>query len=694
MSGRTRQCHGCHGPCDASHKGYPVGADRCPLEHTDACEGGIRDGFDRLEQKWRGCPRGYVMVEDDFSDSELYGNEVGEIEKINGRTSLGNGVASLDLGTSPNLLGGLPPVSTSAVTSTKVFSLSIPERTTSAITCSGTATNTAVTGSRSGLSMSAVEGDPVSDQVTAARSRLQAMKKAREELEVLAELQRAEQLEAVQTQQLQEELQLRGRGCRPKVGEAVARLRARNQNTEQQLVENAFYDGLTMPQIRKVSGLATVVDDGIDQVRTDIPSLARRPSAMLGGPQQQAGAGSFGGPPQQTGRNLAGNRNLGGPHQTIGSRARSAGLKQRSQDVFDPVRVRKPQHSQSYVQDLIVMDENVKLPYSIQPAGSVQVKRGKVDLLSGDPLTDPSDEEEDEYKMKLVYRRDQHGQKYRTWEPVQEESPQVVYEWVSDARTGREYKRQVQVDRSSSTSNTRVRSSHQQLERTPTFVSISKPEKEGKSETVPNIVDWARKCPVLWAEKVSHESMNVVVWIWGYLSEILSSQSGGAPSMEPGVLEAKLQHALCVLEVCATHSEKTDFDHHGWKIARLYARKVQAQLDRGLVKWSDFTEFKSNPHPSELIAAKQELAGLENNVKKKKAFEEVKEGSRGRQADRALCTTWNSSKVEGKCDWQANNPDKGRCNRRHDCSYCAEKGYGKFFHQKTFCGKRIAAGDS
>ena len=39
MSGRTQQCHGCNGP------------DRCPLEHYDGCEGGIGEGYARLDQK-------------------------------------------------------------------------------------------------------------------------------------------------------------------------------------------------------------------------------------------------------------------------------------------------------------------------------------------------------------------------------------------------------------------------------------------------------------------------------------------------------------------------------------------------------------------------------------------------------------------------------------------------------------------
>ena len=245
------------------------------------------------------------------------------------------------------------------------------------------------------------------------------------------------------------------------------------------------------------------------------------------------------------------------------------------------------------------------------------------------------------------------------------------------------------VSRDHRSSSANIRHTRQQhLERAPSFLSLSESGKEGKNEKKETIVDWARKCPVLWAEKLTFDSMNAVSWLWGYLSEILEAKSSNATSLEGGVLEAKLQHALCVLEVCATHSEKTDFDNQGWRIAKLYAHKVQAQLDRGLVSWSDFAEFKANPHPSELIAAKQEL---EQKLRvKKKAGED----GTGRRGEKLLCTTWNSSKVEGKCDWQVRNPEKGKCNRRHDCSYCLDKGHGTAYHQRSFCAKRISAGEA
>ena len=198
---------------------------------------------------------------------------------------------------------------------------------------------------------------------------------------------------------------------------------------------------------------------------------------------------------------------------------------------------------------------------------------------------------------------------------------------------------------------------------------------------------------MLWAEKIAHDNMNIVVWVWAYLAEILASLNDD--STDQTELAAKLQHLLCVLQVCASHSEKNDFEHQGWKVARLYARKVQAQLDRGLVGWQDFSAYRGNTHPSELIAAKEELVQKAPKKKVEVAGGHVRGQDRLQSAgSRPQCTTWNTSTAERKCDWMVRNPDKGRCNRKHDCSYCIEKGLGNLNHQRTFCPKRVAAGDS
>ena len=666
MSGRTRQCHGCHGPCDASHKGHPTGADRCTLEHDDRCEGGITSGFDRAERKWRACPRGYVLMDDVYYDDEYYDDHTGgdddNIEPVKktvepdvlSRELLSLSLVSRPTATASSSLGSFGSAIVSSLGSAITSNTTVSGPQVTVCTALGGSAQTTTTSSGLGTAPTVQEGSSVSDQVLEARQRVVALRKKREELELLAELQKEEELVAAQTRQLQQQLG-HNRG-RPKIGEAAGLLRGRNQVSDSQVDDRGFYGGPTIGQIRSVSGLAPVVESRVNCVRSEVPSLARRPNAALGGLPSGGG----------------------------GIRTRSlSGARQRS---FDPIRIQRPAQGHSYVEDLIVIDDNAAQPSTVFKKQNIQSRRPQKDLLTTDPETDPSDEEDVGQQLRLVYRRDQDGNRYRVWEPVEDASP--VYEWVTDVRTGRQYKQLVQSDHIRADQRSRSaghRSSLQQQtihERSPTFVSVSKAEKEGKSES---IVEWARKCPVLWAEKVNHENMNAIVWLWGYLSEILDAKTAvvGAPPLESGVLEAKLQHALCVLEVCASHSEKTDFDNHGLKIAKLYARKVQAQLDRGLVSWLDFSEFKANPHPSELIAAKQEL---EQKVRKK--VPEIP------KTDRSLCSTWNTSKTEGKCDWQTRNPDKGKCNRKHNCSYCIEKGLGNQFHQRSFCGKRIAAGDT
>ena len=688
MAGGTRQCHGCHGPCDATHKGYQTGADRCPLDHYEGCEGGIEPGFDRIGQKWRGCPSDHVFMEDDLSDGFTGSGSYME-DGITGDQCILNNFGAMSLGAmgigasnlEPKLPAAiLPP--TPASTSPIIVMTSVA---TSVFTSTTTPATVALTSSGVFPAM-ATGGVEVSAEVNAARNRLQALKKQREDLELLAVLQKEEEQEAAENRKLHEQLRSQ-KSVRPKVvGEAASRLRVRNQPEDNQTPENGFYNGLTIPEIRKVPGLGHRVEARVDKVRDEIPSLSRRPNAPLGGPRQQH---------QQLGvqrqQQIDGQRQQ---HQ-LGGRARPVKQQASRSVVFDPAGL-TTYHQQSYAHDLIGFDDD-PLAHQ-QPLQHVGAGRPQVDYLTGDPESDPSDEEDHCQELRLVYRRDKNGIKYRNWEPAQVEEPKVLYEWVTDVRSGRQYKRPVasksqgRAHRSCSSSARFIPPQPQQnLERAPTFFSLSNSEREGKSEKTQNIVDWAKKCPVLWAEKVNFESMNAIVWLWGYFSELLETRTTNPTSLDGGVLEAKLQHALCVLEVCATHSEKTDFDSQGWRIARLYAHKVQAQLDRGLVTWTDFSEFKSNPHPSELIAAKQELD--QKKTFKRKQGEEVKE-VRLKAGEKPLCTTWNVSKVEGKCDWQVRNPDRGRCNRRHECSYCIDKGHGSTYHQKSFCARRTAAGDA
>ena len=668
-----RRCHGCHGYVDEDHRGFATGADRvtgCQRDHDDRCEGGILDGKDKKGQFWRGCPLDFLHVED--GDDSFLSNYDGGVG-LEG-DDLTSQFCTLKLGSetkSSASASTLPVVSSSTSTAT-----------------------TTVVSSSAGPKLS-THGDPldsVADQLAATKTRLAALKKRREQMEELAELQRQEQHEHTTQTEILKNLQtsegIHG-GGRPKIREQAAQLRARNQTAAQSNQDHGYYEGYTMPQIRKVPGLAEIVEGDVVNIRSDVATLARHPSAPIAGLQGQASSSS----------------RAKVPHMSRG---------------------RPVQRGPSFVNDLVDFGENASPLMYDRPLQKARLRSNnplqsqQADLLGDDdPLTDASEEDDEAgQQFVLTYRRDAQGHKYRTYEPViAEPSPEPeiepVFGWFTDPKSGRQYKKQIygskptqsikqvkptsassqaQGQRSGSFSerrSTQTRSSSDRQttvhERTAAFVPLGAPEKEGKADQKMSIVDWVKKCPVLWADKVKSENMNVVVWMWGYLSEILATRTGSSPELEPGELEARLQHVLCVLEVCASHSDMSDFDHQGWKIARLYAKKVQAQLDRGLVTWDDFKLFRSNPHPSELIAAKQELEPKQ--VLNKKKQEELIKG-------RGQCTTWNTSKVEKKCDWMARNPDKGPCNRKHECSYCKEKGHGTTHHQRTFCARRIAAGDS
>jgi hypothetical protein len=344
------------------------------------------------------------------------------------------------------------------------------------------------------------------------------------------------------------------------------------------------------------------------------------------------------------------------------------------------------------------------------------------DPPAADPLTEPSDsEDESSQPVILVYRRDKDGNKYRCYEPYlanqDQASPSAVkHFWVTDPVTGREYKQAVTAKPGNikrdqyqsghqrftdhrlesetpgtgyrhgmrSPSRTRTRKS----DRVPGIIPLDTKEGRSDDKKAVTIVDWARNCPVTYAEKVKFEEMNLPLWVWAFVSEILSSRTGLSPDMPHGELEARLQHLLCVLQVALVNSEKNDFTSKGWSIAGIYAKRVQQKLDRGLESWDDFHRFGYDPHPSEMISAKTEADKKVPIVKKRDGDKQT-----GNKDKKVMCTTWNNSEVEGKCKYLADNPSASRCYRRHDCSYCIEKGYGTFMHQRRFCKKKRDAGD-
>ena len=369
-----------------------------------------------------------------------------------------------------------------------------------------------------------------------------------------------------------------------------------------------------------------------------------------------------------------------------------------------------------------------------------------VSCVDPDTSSDEDVDEEPQAGFVFRWRRDQNGEKYfveEKQETVRDADTDLVYKYVRDEATGRSYKRlvlktdpyqeltpqwvvdprtgkqvQMLVPASGSQQKLTPRSVSQRGwtagqhsggqedhfvtplppgRRTAPQLSSSAPSRfndlqhEEKQGKMPSIVQYARNCPVSWTNKVTSDKLNMGLWSWAYIAELLASRTGQAPPLQHGELEAKLQHFLNVFEIALQPSNSSDFDSHAWKVARLYGEKVQQKVDRGDT-WLGFEKkYGSDSHPHELMAAEKELAP--------KAVKKVKEEGTGRvrtnddsQVRKRPCTTWNTSTVEGKCEYEVSN-DGRSCSRKHECTWCKEKGKSALSHQRSFCRQRIAAGE-
>ena len=335
---------------------------------------------------------------------------------------------------------------------------------------------------------------------------------------------------------------------------------------------------------------------------------------------------------------------------------------------------------------------------------------------------------------RLSWMRDKNGEKYFIQKKIKESSlPVMVTTYVCDEETGRYYKREVpRVDLERSTTVSR-RSRHvedtsasttsyrdhrqgnisplplvkkglrtptvpapiQHGDRLPGIIPIDS-ERQGKSEKIPDRIQWAKNCPVSWTSKTTVSSINVVLWAWSFISEILATRTGMAPNLETGELEARLQHFCHVLEITLQTSGQADFSGESWSVARLYDRKVQQKVDSKLFSWvqlSNMNHGASLPH--ELIAATQELTKKTRDPPSTggKKFGDGKGKGTGKSNDRfndrEKCRTWNTSETRGKCKWEVEHaPEK--CLRIHECTWCKTKNLKPMDHQRSFCRRRMA----
>ena len=86
---------------------------------------------------------------------------------------------------------------------------------------------------------------------------------------------------------------------------------------------------------------------------------------------------------------------------------------------------------------------------------------------------------------------------------------------------------------------------------------------------MPELVHYARDCPVSWTTKVTTDKLNPILWSCAYVSQLLASRTGQAPVLAEGELEARLQHFLSVLEITLQTTSQADSPSDAWNVARL-----------------------------------------------------------------------------------------------------------------------------
>ena len=739
---RTRTCHSCHAPTDI-HTQIPTGINICPLPHWDGCPGGHADGKDSKGREWRGCPSTFTpaatsMATGSSSSVSSNGSQRDEFED-----------------------------SVSYIPQSEVFKDPENEESSEEITKTMKDLNIEDDSSPTDDPAAELQQLQERNRILKEQfARHQAAKLEQQKLEIsrqklLIEADNARLVSEMsgdiggvraRTAQTPRNPQHAPQGSqslprvtpeqtRPPASGSVSWHHSFQQHLTKNQVKAAqkksadpqIYTGLDMNGIRKIPKIRETVEDLVNQVQDRVPSLDRRPTASLAFLSDQASNGQPAAPEIMT-----------------------------TEEDF--IYLRKKDGTLSRVPVVCETQGQDISPSGRKVGTGFARKTGYSSSSSGLPAAGPPDEDplassDDDCPIqpsqgwRHVWRRLPNGQKYFTEEPAVSQISEIKYEWVKDPVTGRISKTQVQfkqqqqhmdlrwvIDPTSGkemqmlvpkspprVSTTLVKASTQQNSKSndsaklvdyrrqsailplaqhghvPSCISPVD-DNQGKENKTPAIIKYARLCPVAWTSKVTSEKLNMGLWSWAFISELLATRTGRAPDLGPGELEARMQHFLNVLEIALQQSSVTDFEGQSWKVARLYAEKVQQKIDRGN-SWLVFQEkYGADSHPHELMAAQIELAP------KPKVQVKAAEGTGRAGTGRAVgagtgtstgtgtgtgkrpCTTWNSSQVENKCQFEID--FEGReCDRKHECSWCKEKNRRSLPHQRSFCRQRLAAGE-
>ena len=627
---KPRQCHHCHRTLDhPEHAGIGSGMNHCTLDHYGLCPGGRQTSVD-----WTGCP---ASLTDGESESEVLDQDksVGTPSN-NGFSMSGNMVDDMKSKIDKPSLDPAALAHSLEVAASQAdrVELDVDEESSD---------------DDEEEKILQEEVARLKIQVEEDEAKLVAEKKREDDARLKAEKKAQKLLNRQRLEKEKAELLRRAKGQKKLVTSPVDRSLAQNflpspprssthagtdhlhreagnlAARQQQQAANRRQartgaDQLTMGGIRSLPGMTADVEKLLVGLQAMAPSLAKEPTA-----------------PSATGPTFQ-------PTGVLSSGPAQRGEEYDTDYVFNPAwgKYVKVVHSP--------VRESVGVPQQTVRAGGIRTNP------HGDPESGAETSEDEDCPMepqkgyRFVWKRDTYGDKYFIQELAKKSSPEIVQTYVCDEATGRWYKRSVpkaDLERSKSVpvvpeknrqaKTTPAYKDHRQGElspvplvrrgvRTPTpsapllqgdrvagIVPIDS-EKQGRDTKIPDRVQWARNCPVNWTNKVTSANLNIVLWAWSYVAELLATRTGMAPNLESGELEARLQHFCHVLEITLQTSSQADFSGDSWAVAHLYDRKVQQKVDSRMFSWvqlADMNHGASLPH--ELIAATQSLENLDRS---------------------------------------------------------------------------------
>ena len=200
--------------------------------------------------------------------------------------------------------------------------------------------------------------------------------------------------------------------------------------------------------------------------------------------------------------------------------------------------------------------------------------------------------------------------------------------------------------------------------------------------------DFSKFCSVDYAKKAKPDNCNLVLYVWGFVAQILASKQGQISSMTEQEQIGRLQHLLHILELCAMQSSALDFNSAAWLCARNYSERVYQDLDSGATSWS---QIGHKMHPTNMMmsmSAHPKVIPFKEKTKAVGATAQA-DGTPGA----VVCPRWSTCDVEDKCQWEVDNPGKS-CNWSHHCTFCFKKFKQSRKHKEADCRKKIESGGS